>query len=110
MASQKNAAEPEVRAEPIRIEVLGESAVLHLEGVVGVMQSKRLQRMAIELAGAGRGVTVQCEHLQQFDCASVQVLLALHETLKGKGIGMKMENMPDSVFQTLRTVGLASAF
>jgi anti-anti-sigma factor len=110
MATQKKAAKPQAPAEPIRIEARGAKSVFHLEGVVGVREAKRLQQMAIELAGSGRAVTVQCEHLQQLDCASVQVLLALRETLKRKNTGMELKNMPDSVHQTLRTVGLASAF
>jgi anti-anti-sigma factor len=109
MATQKKSTEPEAPADPIRIETRAKNAVLHLEGVVGVQQAKRLQQLAIEVAGSGRAVSVECARLQQLDCASVQVLLALHETLKGKGTGMKIQNMPDSVNQTLRTVGLASA-
>jgi anti-anti-sigma factor len=110
MATRKKPVNPDAPVEPIRVEAKGTNAVLHLEGVVGVMQAKRLQQLAIKLAGSDRAVKVRCEHLQHLDCASVQVLLALHETLKGKGAGITIQNMPDSVHQTLRIAGLASAF
>ena len=110
MATRSRTVKPEEPVEPVRVKAHGSKTELHLEGVVGVTQAKRLQQLAIKLAASGRGVTVRCEHLQHIDCASVQVLLALHETLSAKGIEMKIQNMPDSVHQTLRTAGLASAF
>ena len=110
MATQSKTVTAQEPAEPIRIQGRGSKTELHLEGVVGVTQAKRLQQLAMELAASGRGVSVRCEHLQHIDCACVQVLLALHETLSSKGAGMKIQNMPDSVHQTLRTAGLASAF
>ena len=110
MAAQDKNAQSQEPVEPIRIEARGSEAELHLEGIVGVTQAKRLQQMALKLAASGQCVKVRCEHLQHIDCAGVQVLLALHETLAGKGVEMKIQNMPDSVHQTLRTAGLASAF
>jgi anti-anti-sigma factor len=109
MAIRKRAAKPEAAREPIRVEAKGDNAVLHLEGIVGVAQAKRLQQLALKLSGSGRKVSVRCEHLQHLDCAAVQVLLALHETLKANGAGMAVQNMPDSVQQTLRSAGLAGA-
>jgi anti-anti-sigma factor len=110
MATRNPIIQPHEPVEPIRVEALGTYVVLHLEGIVGVQQAKRLQQLAVNLADSGRGVTVRCEHLQHVDCAGVQVLLALHETLTGKGVEMRIQNMPESVHQTLRTAGLASAF
>jgi anti-anti-sigma factor len=78
--------------------------------VVGIKQARRLKELALDLARSGSGIHIHCEHLHHLDCAGVQVLLALRETLKRKDIGMELKNMPDSVHQTLRTVGLASAF
>ena len=110
MPMRGKSAEPQQPVEPIRVETLGTNLVLHLEGVVGVTQAKRLQELAMQLANSGRSVSVRCEHLQHIDCAGLQVLLALHEALKGRGASLRVLNMPDSVQQTLRTAGLASAF
>ncbi len=110
MATRSKIVQSQEPVEPIRVEAHGSKAELHLEGVVGVTQARRLQQLALELAASGRGVSVRCEHLQHIDCAGVQVLLALHETLSGMGVGMEIQNMPDSVHRTLRTAGLASAF
>ncbi len=110
MAIRKKAAAPAEPAEPVRVEVKGANAVLYLEGAVGIAQSKRLQALALKLASSGKQVHVRCEHLQYLDCAAVQVLLALNETLKSKGTGITVQNLPDSVQQTLRNAGLAAAF
>jgi anti-anti-sigma factor len=107
--SQKSEMSQEAQ-EPVRIETSGSETLLHMEGVVGVSQAKRLHQLALSLAEAGKAVSVRCEHLQHLDCASVQVLLGLSETLRSKGTGLSMVNLPDSVQQTLRTAGLASAF
>ena len=58
---------------------------------------------------SGRDVHVRCEHLQYIDCAGVQVLMALNEALRARGAGMTVQNLPDSIQQTLRITGLASA-
>jgi len=110
MAIRRKAAEESAPAEPVRVEVKGAHAVLHLEGVVGIAQSKRLQALALKLATSGKKVNVRCEHLQYVDCSAVQVLLALNETLKSKGTGITVQNLPDSVQQTLRNAGIATAF
>jgi len=110
VAAAKNAVSAAVPAEPVRVEVQGERTLLHLEGVVGVMQARKLHALAVELADSGREVAIRCEHLQHMDCAAVQVLLALNETLKAKGTRATVENMPDSVQRTLGFAGLASAF
>jgi len=110
MATRKKSEAAAVPAEPIRVEARDGHAVLYLEGPVGIAQVRRLQQLALRLAQADGDISVRCEHLQYLDCASVQVLLALHETLKRKGVGMSVQNVPDSVQQTLRTAGLAAAF
>lgn len=110
MATREPAARPEEAVEPIRIDTQGEQDVLHLEGVVGVMQAKRLQQVALQLAGSGHAVSVRCEHLQYLDCAGAQILLALRESLERKQVRMTLVNLPDSIHQTLLTAGLASAF
>jgi anti-anti-sigma factor len=110
MAARRKPVKPETPPEPVRVEALGDRAVLHLEGAVGVAQAKRLHALALELAGAGRTVDVRCEHLQYLDCAAAQVLLALSQSLKSRGAEMAVQNLPDSVQQTLRHAGLASAF
>lgn len=109
MATRKAAVKPEVPREPMRIEARDGRSVLHLEGVVGVAQAKRLHLLALELAeGAGR-VDVRCEHLKHLDCAAAQVLLALSDSLGARGATLAMHNLPESVRQSLRNAGLASA-
>ncbi len=110
MATRRKPAQPQSPAEPVRVEASGESAVLHLEGVVGVAQARRLHQLAVRLAGPGRTVTVCCDHLQYLDCAAAQVLLALHASLKSHGAAVVLRNLPDSAQQTLRHAGLANAF
>ena len=110
MATRRKTTRPEAPAEPVRVEAKGQDVVLHLEGVVGVAQARRLHEVAVKLADSGRAVSVRCEHLQYLDCAAVQVLLVLHETLKSKGAGLAMQNLPDSAQLTLRHAGLACAF
>ncbi len=105
--AEGNPAEP---LEPIRIEVRDEQDVLHLEGVVTVPQAKRLRQLALELAGSGRGVSVQCEKLNYLDCAAVQILLALRDSLSRKSVPMTIVNLPESIRETLRIAGLAAAF
>jgi len=109
MATRKKAVKDDVPAEPVRVEAKGRQTVLHLEAIVGVAQSKRLHAVALKLAGAGCDVHVRCEHLQHLDCAAVQVLLALSETLRSKGAALTVQNLPESVNQTLCHAGLASA-
>lgn len=100
----------EVAKEPIRAEASGELRILHLEGQVGVASARRLLEIARRLGKEGRDVSVRCEHLTHLDCAAVQVLLALNETLKGQGASLKLSNLPDSVQQTMRVAGLADAW
>lgn len=100
----------EATKEPIRAEASGDVRILHLEGQVGVAQSRRLLEIARKLGKEGRHVTVRCEHLTHLDCAGVQVLLALNETLKGQGAGLALSNLPESVQQTMRVAGLADAW
>ena len=109
MTSEGRAARAAEAAEPLRVETRGAAAQLHLEGIVGIQQAKRLHQLALKLASAGRPVSVRCEHVQHIDGAGVQVLLALHETLRAKGVALDVQNLPESVQQTLRTAGLASA-
>jgi anti-anti-sigma factor len=101
---------PAATPDPIRVSSKGGETVLHLEGVVGVAQARRLHQLAARLGAAGRPVSVRCEHLHHLDCAAVQVLLALHETLRTNGAGLRMQHLPDSVQRTLRVAGLASVF
>lgn len=100
-------AAPVAPPEPIRIETGAGGATLHLEGVVGVAQARRLHQLAVRLAGSGKDVTVRCEHLQHLDCAAAQVLLALQAAAQERGTGVTLRNLPDSVQQTLRHAGLA---
>ena len=110
MAARRKPVKPEAPPEPVRFETSGDRAVLHLEGVVGVAQAKRLHALALKLAGAGQTVDVRCEHLQYLDCAAAQVLLALSQSLRSRGAELAVRHLPDSVQQTLRHAGLAAAF
>ncbi|MBI5170877.1 MAG: STAS domain-containing protein [Candidatus Eisenbacteria bacterium] len=96
--------------EPIRAEAAGALRILHLEGQVTVASARRLLEVARRLGKDGREVSVRCEHLTHIDCAGVQVLLALHETLRGQGARLRLQNLPESVQQTLRVAGLADAW
>lgn len=111
MASRKKTvtAEPEA-LEPVRVEITADRSVLHLEGTVGVAQARRLRDIALKLAEEGRPVGVRCERLGHLDCAAVQVLLALNETLKAQGTSVALEHASDSLQHTLRISGLANAF
>lgn len=110
MATPGAQAKPAEPHEPLRIEIQNDQAVLHLEGVVTVPQAKRLRQLALELAGSGRGVSVQCEKLNYLDCAALQILLALRDALARKSASMTIMNLPESIRETLRTAGLAAAF
>lgn len=100
----------EITREPIRAEAAGEMRILHLEGQVTVSSARRLLEVANRLGKEGREVAVRCEHLTHLDCAGVQVLLALNETLRGQGARLVLQNLPESVQQTLRVAGLADAW
>ena len=110
MAAGKEAATPGAPPEPVRVEVDGGRTVFHLEGVVGVRQAKRLLAPSVMLAGTGGTAEVRCEHLQHPDCAAVQVLPAFFDTPRSNGAEIAVQNLPDSVQQTLRNAGLVSAF
>ena len=83
---------------------------LLLEGNVTVAQARALLERVKPLATAGGVVIVRCERLNYLDCAGTQVLLALNETLRRSGGGLKLVSASDSVYQTLRCAGLAEAF
>lgn len=100
----------EITKEPIRAEASGGLRLLHLEGQVTVASASRLLEVARRLGKEGREVAVRCEHLTHLDCAGVQVLLALNETLRGQGARLTLQNLPESVQQALRVAGLADAW
>lgn len=100
----------ELTKDPVRAEAAGDRRLLHLEGRVTVAQARRLLEVAPPRLGKeGRGVHVRCEHLTHLDCAGIQVLLGLNETLRGQG-ALSLENVPESIQQTLRIAGLSDAW
>lgn len=58
---------------------------LTLRGELNVLQAVELQRVALELAGSGQDVVIDCERAGSMDIAVLQVLLALAETLGAQG-------------------------
>lgn len=100
----------ELTKDPVRAEAAGDRRLLHLEGRVTVAQARRLLEVARRLGKEGRDVHVRCEHLTHLDCAGIQVLLGLNETLRGQGAALSLENVPESIQQTLRIAGLSDAW
>lgn len=101
---------PELPLEALRIESTPSAQVLHLEGSVGVAQARKVHDLALQLAQTGKAVEVRAEHLRHVDCAAVQVLSALHETLRSQGTPWTVANLPDSVKDTLNTAGFTAEF
>lgn len=95
---------------PIRVERDDDGARIHLEGAIGVPLARQLHAAAREVAESAGPVRIHSERLGYLDCAAVQVLLALNETLTSRGSRLTMTGVPDSVVQTLRSAGLAGAF
>lgn len=79
---------------------------LALEGHVGAAQARALHAAAAELAGTGLPVRADLGALRHVECAGVQVLLALDETLRRQGVALALESVPESVRLTLRSAGL----
>lgn len=100
----------EVTKVPIRVEVAGDARLLHLAGHVTVAHAKDFLELARGLGKEGRNVSVRCEHLTHLDCAGVQVLLALNETLKGQGAALSLNHVPESIQQTMRIAGLSEVW
>lgn len=94
-------------AGPFRIDKTPDGSHLVLEGVVGASQAHALQAAARELAGSGEPVRVEAAGLQHMDCAGVQVLLALDETLRQQGRSLVLVSVPPGVSATFRNAGLA---
>ena len=91
---------------PIRIDKTGDGSHLVLEGIVGAAHSRALQLMARELGDTRLPVRVDLAGLRHLDCAGVQVLLALDETLRQHGQSLALESVPESVCTTFRNAGL----
>lgn len=93
-------------ALPFRVEKSPDGGHLVLEGIVGAAQAAALRETARELAATGRPVKVDVSGLRHVDCAGVQVLLALDETLRRQGQSLVLVSVPGSVGATLRNAGL----
>jgi anti-anti-sigma factor len=102
MASVK----PAATASPFRIVKEADCSHLVLEGDVGAAHARALQELARELADARLPVRVDLGHLRHFDCAGVQVLLALDETLRQQGQTLALESVPEGAQATFRNAGL----
>ena len=95
-------------AGPVRITRSEEGAQLVLEGNVGAAHARALQQAARELASSNAPVRVDLQGLRHIDCAGVQVLLALDETIRRQGQAISFESVPPGVQTTFRNAGLGS--
>jgi anti-anti-sigma factor len=88
------------------IDQRGDRGHLVLEGIVGAARAQALLAAARELADARRPVTIDLSGLRHVDCAGIQVLLALDETLRQQGQSLVLESVSESVSTTFRNAGL----
>lgn len=93
--------------EAVRVVHRGDDRQLVLEGTVGAVHARALQEVARSLAAEGRPVCADLSRLGHLDCAAIQVLLALDETLRQQGQALTLESVPDGVARTFRNAGLA---
>jgi anti-anti-sigma factor len=83
--------------------------VLKLAGDVTVYQAAELHQAALGLAQQATDLQVQCEEVQSLDCATIQILMALQETLAAQGKTFQLTGASAELQQTLTLAGMALA-
>jgi anti-anti-sigma regulatory factor len=86
-----------------------EENVLRLEGSVDVSRAQRLLETAREREKASGDVMVECAAVERLDASAVQILLALKRSLEASGRTLRMQNVPDRIFELLLRTGVGQA-
>jgi anti-anti-sigma regulatory factor len=87
----------------------GTDAELVLAGRAELVDAATLRERALAVSAAGGHVIVQCGELETIDYASLQVLGALHETLRRSGRSMVVMNIPPSLAPSFGWMGLETS-
>jgi anti-anti-sigma factor len=83
---------------------------LRLAGDVTVFQATELHQAALGLAEQAADVDVRCDDVQSFDCATIQILMALQEALAARGKAFRVTGISAELQQTLASAGVPATF
>ncbi len=80
---------------------------LDLQGEIDVSSAAQLHQEAVRVVESRQNVRVNCEQLQSFDAAILQILVAFRESLAAYGLSCEFSSFPEPTLVALRLTGLA---
>jgi len=82
---------------------------IRLTGEIGPTHAAELHRMAVQLAEQDQNVVVDCEPLESLDLSSLQILIALRESLASQNKTMRFAELSAEVSEMISLAGLRAS-
>jgi anti-anti-sigma factor len=88
----------------------GGCAKMKLFGEINVCLSADLHRRCVEIAGSEQDAIVDCEGVDSFDAATLQVLAAFKDSLASRGHKLQLSKLSHDSVETIRFSGMTQYF